>query len=118
MLTIVAEDCEGLKSPPLTLSITVTEPCESGWTGADGDLAITSLVKDLDMEKSTIEIYPSAQLKTCGECEINEVNATVLLHSEHLGMGCGREERATEEKRKKCGKFLKFKNFPFICKIV
>ncbi|CAG2212955.1 CLSTN1 [Mytilus edulis] len=96
IIQVVAKDCGGKKSKPISINIRVKEVCKNGWK--DFPSAIEYLP-----QSGAQKIAPNARLDWCDGCVPEKVSLKMHLATKHIGKGCDRDTYSIASQRKLCG---------------
>lgn len=100
---VTAEDCGGLLSDVVTVTITVNPVCFPRWTG------ISSQV-DFITGTHYLLLAANARLNTCDACNLTQLDVTVKFDTVHLEKECDLDSKSIKTQLKLCGASEKFFN--------
>lgn len=84
IVSVVAHDCGMRESKPTLVTVKVRRQCTPGWTGFE---------EKVEYRPGSVKsLAEHALLDLCDlDCELEAVNVTMRLKTEHIAMGCDRE---------------------------
>lgn len=96
IIQVVAKDCGGKQSTPISINIKVKEVCQNGWKDFPS-------VVDYKAQRGAQKIAPLARLDWCDECVPEKISLKMHLATKHIGKGCDRDTYSIASQRKLCG---------------
>lgn len=97
VLSVVATDCGGKESSPVLVTITVLPKCSTSWS--DVSTSMTYIPGT-----GPQPVFPASHLTLCpAVCPVSQLETTITLHTDHVGVGCDRDTYSLLSQRKMCG---------------
>ncbi|KAK6175300.1 hypothetical protein SNE40_013791 [Patella caerulea] len=97
IMKVVAKDCGGKTSKPVSVNIFIKEICRNGWQGISDK---TTYFAGSGRQK----VAENARLRMCDPtCTPDNVSVKMTLATKHIGKGCDRDTFSITSQRKICG---------------